>query len=290
MSAIQPSSHSFSSQGIRLNYVDWGNPDAPLLLLIHGNKDHSRSWDWTAEALREDWHIIAPDLRGHGDSGWSPEGRYDFASYVYDLVQLVSHVGAARMTIVAHSLGAHIALRYAGLYPETVERLVAIETVSGPPEIEVERIGRPIDVRMRRWITDRRAAAGRSPRRFASKDEALARMHGENKGLSEARARHLTHHGIGRNADRSWSWKFDNTVGIWPVADITDDELQYLWRRITCPVLMLHGTESWQSDVPAMLARSLPDGRTVDLEQAGHWLHHDRFDAFLAEIRAFLTR
>ena len=72
-----PITNSFISQRLRLNYVDWGNPDAPPLLLVHGGRDHARSWDWVAEELRNDWHIIAPDLRGHGDSACSPAGSYE---------------------------------------------------------------------------------------------------------------------------------------------------------------------------------------------------------------------
>ena len=63
-----PTSHSYFSQRLRLHYVDWGNADAPPLLLVHGGRDHCRNWDWLAEALREEWHIIAPDLRGHAHS------------------------------------------------------------------------------------------------------------------------------------------------------------------------------------------------------------------------------
>ena len=63
-----PTSRHYFSQRLRLHYVDWGNPDAPPLLLVHGGRDHCRNWDWVAVALRKDWHIICPDLRGHGDS------------------------------------------------------------------------------------------------------------------------------------------------------------------------------------------------------------------------------
>src|SRR5262245_63649514 len=70
-SAPGPASHTYFCQRLRLHYVDWGNADKPSLLLIHGGRDHCRNWDWTAAALRNDWHVIAPDLRGHGDSQWS---------------------------------------------------------------------------------------------------------------------------------------------------------------------------------------------------------------------------
>ena len=66
---VGPTSRVFFSQRLRLHYVDWGNPSAPPLVLLHGGRDHCRNWDWVAERLRSEWHIIAPDLRGHGDIG-----------------------------------------------------------------------------------------------------------------------------------------------------------------------------------------------------------------------------
>ena len=134
-----PTSHTYFSQRLRLHYVDWGNPGRPPLLLIHGGRDHCRNWDWTAAALRGDWHIIAPDLRGHGDSQWSPDGSYMMAGYVYDLAQLIHQQRLAPVTIVAHSLGGSIALRYAGIYPDTVAALVAIEGLGPSPRALEER-------------------------------------------------------------------------------------------------------------------------------------------------------
>ncbi len=130
-----PTSHTYFSQRLRLHCVDWGNPGKPPLLLIHGGRDHCRNWDWTAVALRDDWHVIAPDLRGHGDSQWSPDGSYTMAGYIYDLAQLVHQQRLAPVTIIAHSLGGNIALRYAGIYPEAVAKLAAIEGLGPPPRV-----------------------------------------------------------------------------------------------------------------------------------------------------------
>src|SRR5262249_6784412 len=134
-----PTSHTYFSQRLRLHYVDWGNPGAPPLLLLHGGRDHCRNWDWTAAALRRDWPTIAPDLRGHGDSQWSPDGSYTMAGYIYDLAQLIHQQRLAPVAIIAHSLGGNIALRYAGIYPETVAKLVAIEGLGPPPRELDER-------------------------------------------------------------------------------------------------------------------------------------------------------
>jgi pimeloyl-ACP methyl ester carboxylesterase len=190
-----PTSRVYFSQRLRLHYVDWGNPTAPPLVLLHGGRDHCRNWDWVAEALRDDYHIIAPDLRGHGDSAWSASGHYTMASYIYDLAQLIHQQELAPVAIVAHSLGGNIATRYAGIYPESMRRLVVIEGIGPPPRPPEATPRRPIAQRMRDWIDEQRSLSGRLPRRYASIEDALLRMQEENPHLSAEQARHLTQHG-----------------------------------------------------------------------------------------------
>jgi pimeloyl-ACP methyl ester carboxylesterase len=283
-----PTSHSFFSQRLRLHYVDWGNADKPPLLLIHGGRDHCRNWDWTAEALRDDWHIIAPDLRGHGDSQWSPDGSYTMAGYIYDLAQLVHQQRLAPVTIIAHSLGGNIALRYSGIYPESVARLVAIEGL-GPTRMLAELAGKTIDKRMDEWIHEQRALAGRLPRRYGSIEDAFRRMQEENPHLSAEQARHLTAQGVNQNEDGTYSWKFDNYVRAWPPYDMSRRDIGSLWSRIACPTLLLYGKES-KSGNPADDGRVEPfrHASVVGIDGAGHWLHHDRLDEFLRIVREFL--
>ena len=286
---LGPTSHSFMSQRLRLHYVDWGNPDAPPLVLVHGGRDHCRNWDWVAQDLRRDYHVIAPDLRGHGDSAYSPSGDYGLTAMVYDLAQLIHQQSLAPVRIVAHSLGGNIALRYAGVYPEKVSKLVAIEGLGPSPTMEAARSGRSIAERMKSWIDDERALAGRSPRRYASIDEALSRMQGENKHLTPQQARYLTVHGVSQNEDGSYSWKFDNYVRSFAPVDLTPDERHELWSRIACPTLLVYGAESWASN-PREDGRisHFTNARAITFERAGHWVHHDRLDAFLVEVRTFL--
>lgn len=284
-----PITNSFISQRLRLNYVDWGNPDAPPLLLIHGGRDHARSWDWVAEELRHDWHVIAPDLRGHGDSSWSPDGNYEMSAFVYDIAQLVHQLNLAPVTIVSHSMGGNIAIRYTGLYPENVRKLVAIEGLGLSPAMQAERDALGIQKRFRQWIEDKRNAAGRTPKRYPNIEAAYERMKSENAYLTDEQARHLTVHGISRNEDGTWSWKFDNYLNIWAMFDMPREDLLALWHAITCPVLMLYGEKSWASN-PEKDGRieHFPTAKVVEYENAGHWLHHDQFDRFMADVKAFL--
>ncbi|HWA62593.1 MAG TPA: alpha/beta hydrolase [Caulobacteraceae bacterium] len=286
---LGPTSHTFVSQRLRLHYADWGNADAPPLILLHGGRDHCRNWDWVAQDLRRDYHIIAPDLRGHGDSAASPSGDYSMSAFVYDLAQLIHQQRLAPVRIVAHSLGGGIALRYAGAFPETVAKLVAIEGLGPSPQSLAERAARPASERLRRWVGETRQLAGRIPRRYASIEEAFGRMQGENRHLTPEQARYLTVHGVSQNEDGTYSWKFDNYVRSFSPVDFTADELKELWGNIACPILLVNGKESWASD-PRRDGQIgfFRDARAVAFDNAGHWVHHDRLDAFLAEVRAFL--
>ena len=228
-----PASHTFFSQRLRLHYVDWGNPDQPPLLMIHGGRDHCRNWDWAAATLRHDWHIIAPDLRGHGDSQWSADGNYGMNGYIYDLAQLIHGQRLAPVTIIAHSLGGNVALRYAGLYPETVARLVAIEGLGPTPKAWAERSTRSIAARLDEWIREQRGLAGRLPRRYASIEDAFRRMQEENPHLTAEQARHLTVHGVNQNEDGTYSWKFDNYVRVFPPYDMRGQDIKALWGKFT---------------------------------------------------------
>jgi len=287
MNELGPTSHRFFSQRLALNYLDWGNPDAPLLVMVHGGMDHARNWDWVAQELCRDWHVICPDLRGHGDSAWSADGSYAMPFYVADLAQLVHQVSDKPLSIVAHSLGGAISLRYAGLYPERVHRLAVIEGV-GVTHFDQDDTKSTAEV-WRDWIADRRALSARLPRRYATLEEALARMVQENSHLSAERAKHLTIHGTIRNEDGTWSWKYDNYVRSFISMGLPGERLQEIWNAIECPVWLIHGANSWAHH-PEKDGRAahFKNARVTSYEGAGHWVHHDRFESFLADLQAFL--
>ena len=284
-----PTSHSYVSQRLRLHYVDWGNPEAPPLLLVHGGRDHCRSWDWAAEQLCKYWHVIAPDLRGHGDSAWSPEGNYDSKAFVYDLAQLINQLDEAQVTIIAHSLGGAVSVRYAGLFPDKVRKLIAIEGLGPSPEHLAQRAETPVAEHWRKWIAEKRVAAGRLPKRYETIEDAFARMRTENSFLSEEQARHLTIHGTSRSEDGTWSWKFDNYLHVWPLPDLPQSDVEKLWSAISCPTLLMYGANSWASN-PERDGRlsHFRNARVIEFANAGHWLHHDQFGGFMAEVSAFL--
>jgi len=287
---VGPASSYYVSQRLKLHFVDWGNEDKPPLLLVHGGKDHARSWDWVARALRRDYHVIAPDLRGHGDSSWAIGGQYTMPEYVLDLAQLIDALALAPVRIVAHSLGAAVSLFYAGVYPDKVRKLVAVEGMGMPDAVFQYLRDKEIWELVDGWIEKVRDCSRRQPRRYPSIDEAAARMQTENAFLSPEQARHLTVHGVARNEDGTFSWKFDNSNRAFYPIRPDHDTTHRLWERIACPTLLVHGTESWHGD-PREDGRVafFRDARALGFEKAGHWVHHDQLDGFLRAATEFLA-
>jgi pimeloyl-ACP methyl ester carboxylesterase len=284
---IGPTSHFYYSQRLKLHYVDWGNHDKPLAILVHGGRDHARNWDAVALDLRDHFHIVAPDLRGHGDSDWAIGGAYSITDHVLDLGQLLNALEpSGPVTLIGHSLGAGVVLQRAGVFPEAVKAMIAIEGL-GPPGAMLRET--PAYERMESWVTDMRALAQRKPREYVTIEQAMARMREANPHLSEEMAHHLTIYGVRRNENGTFSWKYDNyTRATSPYLFNLKDAME-IWSRIRCRTLLVRGDSSWAGDWER-------DGRLdafrstelVTIKDAGHWVHHDQIAEFLAVVHRFL--
>lgn len=285
----EPIARGFTSQRLQLNYWDWGNEAAPPLVLVHGGEDHARSLDALAAGLRDAFHVIAPDLRGHGDSAWTSDGVYAGPSFVLDLANLLRALGVARAALLGHSLGAAICLRFAGIFPESVAKLVAIEGVGHTPPALRAKLARPAADLWAGWVAEQQALAGRTRRSYPDIAEAAARMRAKNPRLSPELAHHLARFGLRRDAAGSYQWKFDPAIRSFLPVDISLADREALLGRIACPVLLAHGGQSWASDPAADgTASRFAQARVVHFPRGGHWLHHDEPEAFLAVARAFL--
>ena len=283
---LEPVSHFFYSDRLKLQFWDYGQNGKPPLILVHGGLDHARSWDWVARDLRNDYHVYALDLRGHGNSAWAPGAVYSMAEHVLDLSVLVDIISKDPVRIVGHSLGGMITLHYAGVFPERVHKLVSIEGLGFPLDHKIH--GTPSQM-MRRWVDAVRKLETRTARSYPDLESAVARMKAANKRLSDEVARHLTLHGTNWNSDASITWKFDNYVHVFSPYGHEVAGVVEIFSQIACPALMFWGLESW-APVPEMDPRRLaiPDCRLVSVPNAGHWLHHDQLEFFLKETKAFL--
>ena len=280
-----PESRFHTSQGLRLHYADWGNETAPPLILIHGGRDHCRSWDAMARALQPHFHVVAPDLRGHGDSDWMIGGSYALIEHVYDLKRLIQSLTVPQVTLVGHSMGGMVSLVYSGTFPEQVSRLVVLDGVTVDPDA----VRPPAHERIRRWMGELDRLQDRIPRHYRTIEEAAAQMRAHNKRLSGDLALALATHGVRQNEDGTFSWKFDPYVQAASPQRLSGQDHVALWGRIVCPTLLLHADESFlKAPGKAGLVDYFQRARSEAITGAGHWLQHDRPNEVLSSVWNFL--
>jgi pimeloyl-ACP methyl ester carboxylesterase len=283
---IGPTSHFFYSQRLKLHYVDWGNHDKPLAVLVHGGRDHSRNWDFVALDLRNHFHVVAPDLRGHGDSDWAIGGSYSITDHVLDVGQLLNALPQQPAVLIGHSLGAGVVLQRAGVFPEAVKAVIAIEGL-GPPGAMLRET--PAHERMEHWVSDMLALVQRKPREYSTIEQAMARMKEANPHLSPDLAYHLTIYGVRRNENGTFSWKYDNyTRATSPYLFNLKDAME-IWSRVRVPTLLVRGDASWAGDWERDgRLEAFRDAELITIPGAGHWVHHDRLAEFLQVVHRFL--
>lgn len=276
-------------RGRRVHVRHWGDASAPLLVMLHGWGDVSASWQFIVDALARDWHVIAPDWRGFGQSQWNRDA-YWFPDYIADLDLLLEQVSPTHpVRLVAHSLGGNVACLYAGIRPERVAGLVNLEG-TGLPRHDAEEA----PSRYAKWLDQVRA--GMSPFRSYADVAAFAdRLRKENPRLSDAKALFLARHmgeddgagGIRLAADPGHRWVNPVLYRI--------EEAMAIWRCVTAPMLWVAGRDSFlfreffaldSEDYRSRLA-CFRDVREVVLEESGHNLHHDQPEAIARLIEEF---
>lgn len=283
---MEPISHFFYSDRLKLQFWDYGQDGKPSLVLVHGGLDHARNWDWVAQSLSEHYHVYALDLRGHGNSAWAPGAIYSVAEHVLDLSALLDIINDFPIRLVGHSLGGIIVLNYTGIYPERVRKAVSIEGLGAPSRHPVYG---PASERMRYWIEGVRKLEKRQVKSYPNLDAAIARMKEANPHLSDEVARHLTLHGTNWDPDGSLVWKFDHYARVFAPYGHQMDDVVEIFGQITCPVLLFWALESFLPlDETDPRMKAIRHCQLVKVPNAGHWLHHDQLDLFLRETTAFL--
>ena len=273
-----------TSNKLRLTYLERGNPHGPVMILLHGLNDHCRTFDELIEPFINDYRIVTPDLRGHGDSEWTKGVGYDLLDYLYDLHRLVSDLDLAPATLVGHSLGGAVVALFSGLYPSLVKKLVLMEAMGlwVPEERESS-----ITERLKMGFDLLGQQEGKTSKNFPSVDAAFDRMREANPTLSKDVAWHLTKHGIRENQDGSYSWKYDYYTRS-PDFSLKHEDTIEIWKQISCPVLVVNADMGLSHRVGHNdTLRYFQDARLEVLEKATHWIFHDQKLAMQNLIKKF---
>ena len=292
------SAHDVDLRGLAHRVLTWGDAAAPPLFLVHGWMDVAASFQFLVDAFARERRVIAPDLRGYGDSAWQPQG-YWFADYVADLEALVDRFAPGRaVDIAGHSLGGNVAMIYAGVRPSRVRRAVSLDGF-GLPDETTESAPR----RYAKWLDA--LAEAPSFRPYANLAAVADRLQKDNPRLTRPRAEFLASHWARERPDGGAELRSDPRhklpfPSVYRLAEATA-----IWREITAPVLWVAGDAS---RIPAWLDKAsggargadgldgvrermaaIRDARLVVIEGAGHMLHHDQPEAVARALEAFLA-
>lgn len=284
-----PTSNHLTLRQVSCHYLDWPASTASTHLpaiFLHGFADTARSWAPIAPALTQiGRRVIAPDLRGFGQSAWvGAGGYYHFPDYVADVDALVRALGIERFVLIGHSMGGTVATLLAGSRPELVAGLALLEGL-GPPDHGVEHA----PDRFRQWLDDLRDD-GRSRQRSVSREEALRRLERQHPGLPPDFLDKQLDHLLIEESPGRFRWHLDplhRTTSPTPFLAAT---YRAFAARVRCPTLLLDGGDGGfhPPDEPERVAAfSRPSVRSIP--DAGHMMHWTRPETVAEELLRFLS-
>jgi pimeloyl-ACP methyl ester carboxylesterase len=211
--------------GLRLHYLDWGSPDKQPFIMLHGIGRVAHSFDHIAPRFKDDYHVLAIDMRGHGDSAWSPEGAYLVQDYANDLEAFVAQLNLRNVILLGNSTGGRVVQVYAGMHPERVAKLV-VEDVGPERTNEIASgFARRVQQEENGW---------------ASEDELVASLMRGGGLVFEELQRNYAHFGSKRRDDGRIVWKRDPNL----VKGFVPTELWAEVFKIRCPTIYILGGAS----------------------------------------------
>lgn len=270
--APRPDDRTLLVNGLRLHFLDWG-ANGPPLILVHGLDRHAHTFDHIAPHFASRFHVIAVDMRGHGDSTWDPEARYFVEDYVRDVEGLVQMLGLRNIAIWGNSTGGRVAQVFAGLHPDLVTHMISEDVGPERPQQIADSYGRRVTEAQAGWATEA---------------EVIEQVRRSNPGMSDASIATYVRYGTMRSPEGRIVWKRDPRVQQGFV--VTD-----LWApisKITAPALYIIGGRSTivPLETQERLKKTLPKVEVVTIPGVGHYPSDEKPSEVLAIVDAFLSR
>ena len=274
---IEPRDRNVTANGLKFHYLDWGTAEKPTILFLHGGLQQGHSWDFVALSLCQDYHVLALDARGHGDSQWAPGGDYSLDAHLNDLDGFVEALGLEPFILVGHSMGGRNGYVFAARNPDKVKALVIVDTGPQATSVGEERIRRFREL----------------PDELDSYQEFASRVH-EYTGRPLEQVLGALKYIIRQRPDGKWTWKYDKLLrtpdyrpASWP-----QEKLWECLSGIRCPTLIIRGGESdiFSTEVMEKMLQVIPQSTSTIVPRAGHLVAGDNPIDFLKALRNMLDR
>ena len=276
---VVPQDRFVTANGLRFHYLEWGSPDNPPMLLLHGFAQTCHSWDFVALSLCDRFRVIALDQRGHGDSDWATEGDYSPEAHQQDIHAIVEALGITGIILMGLSMGGRNALTYAASHPSGVKALIIVDAAPQNQRLGTENI--------RRFV--------QQEDELGSVDDFVERVRSFNLRRPVEQIRGSIMHNLKQLPSGRWTWKYDRLLRSPGRRMAPDPEAtRRLWRYVEslrCPTLVVRGEKSdviALETAEAMQARIL-NSRLATVEGAGHLVMGDNPAGFERAVTEFLA-
>ena len=267
-----PTDRFVTVNGLRIHYLEWGAPDKQPLIMLHGIGRVAHTFDHIAPHFSSKYHVMAVDMRGHGDSDWDPKSAYLVEDYVKDIEGLAQQLGLQHIVIWGNSTGGRVAQVFAGLHPELVAAVVSEDVGPERPNQVAESVTRQLKQE--------------DEKGWASEDELLSQLKNSNSRTPEEILRAYAHYGSKRRTDGRIIWKRDPAIGN----GFVPTELWRFVRAIKSPIIYIVGGRSTIVPLATQveLKKVLPQVEIVTIPGAGHYPSEENPTEFLKIVDAFL--
>ncbi len=259
----------------RFHYLEWGNPDAPPVLLLHGSNQSAHSFDLVSLHLADRFHVYALDQRGHGDSEWAKDADYSSEAMGLDAAAFVEAMGLDHLIVVGHSMGGHVAIAVAARFGQELAGAIILDAPVRQPDPESEE--------------GERGRMFKNPKTYPDLETALEHFHLQppQPKTNDFIVDHIARHSLREVDGGGWTWKFD--PGVFARERYTTND--YL-SRTQCRLALMHGqlsdlvTPEVQSYMEDLTGRNAP---MIEIPQAYHHIPLDQPLALIAAVRAILA-
>lgn len=277
MKAGAPLGKFVQANHLQLHYMEWGDPEAQPMLLLHGLMGHARVWDEFATDFSKTYRIIALDQRGHGESQWPKDAAYQIDDYFLDLLMFIQALDLRDIILVGHSMGGRNGLFYTACAPERISRLILIDARPGWSQNSSLALRQMIDA---------------LPVDAFSIEEAIFEIRRLYPDLAAARSRHIAEYGYRRETDGGFVPKVD--IRMAEQLTTGKGEIESLWellQNIASPTLIVRGRNSQflSRDEAGRMCKLMPDARWVEIPKSSHMPHLENPTEFNTAIKKFLT-